>query len=185
MLSIVRERIMEQLLIIPGLVDQYANQDTQFMPNVARWLRASEQALEPFRLPLVSRLATLRGELLAIAEGVTESGSKISRKQKRGEAVRVLQQSEEALRLHLSTLDTQFDEFREKLSQLLAVASSRSPLPATEHVTAEYLDRLWSRARSEPDNATLALYLQGRLSETDRRYLLSDVVERLLNAGPA
>ena len=34
MQSIIRERILEQLLSIPGLVDQYAAQEGSFMQNV-------------------------------------------------------------------------------------------------------------------------------------------------------
>lgn len=181
MQSIIRERILEQLLSIPGLVDQYAAQESSFMQNVAHWLRATEQALEPFRLPLVSRLSTIRGQLIAVSEGSMDVGTiKITRKQKRGEAIKLLQQSEEALREHISKIDNQFEEFREKLSQLLAVASSREALPATDHITAGYLDNVWELAKKVPENSTLALYLQGRLTETDRRYLLADLIEHLL-----
>lgn len=185
MQSIIRERVVEQLLSVPKLVDQYAMQEAQFMSNVAVWLRTTEQALEPFRLPLVSRLATLRGQLIAISEGHTEVAvAKISRKQKRGEAIKLLQASEEALRDQVTKVDSQFEEFREKLSQLLAVASSREPLPSTQHITTGYLDKVWQQAKGVPENATLALYLQGRLTETDRRYLLADIIEKLL-AQPA
>lgn len=181
MQSIIRERILEQLLSIPGLVDQYAAQEGSFMQNVAHWLRATEQALEPFRLPLVSRLSTIRGQLIAVSEGSMDVGTiKITRKQKRGEAIKLLQQSEEALREHISKIDNQFEEFREKLSQLLAVASSREALPTTDHITAGYLDNVWELAKKVPENSTLALYLQGRLTETDRRYLLADLIEHLL-----
>lgn len=189
MQSIIRERILEQLLSIPSLVDQYAAQEGSFMQNVAIWLRATEQALEPFRLPLVSRLSTIRGQLIAVSEGYMDVATiKVSRKQKRGEAIKLLQQSEEALREHIAGIDRQFDEFREKLSQLLAVASSREALPATNHITAGYLDQVWDIAKKVPENSTLALYLQGRLTETDRRYLLSDLIEHLLaqmDATPA
>lgn len=189
MQSIIRERILEQLLSIPALVDQYAAQEGSFMQNVAIWLRATEQALEPFRLPLVSRLSTIRGQLIAVSEGYMDVATiKVSRKQKRGEAIKLLQQSEEALREHIAGIDRQFDEFREKLSQLLAVASSREALPATDHITAGYLDQVWDIAKKAPENSTLALYLQGRLTETDRRYLLSDLIEHLLaqmDATPA
>lgn len=181
MQSIIRERILEQLLSIPALVDQYAAQEGSFMQNVAIWLRATEQALEPFRLPLVSRLSTIRGQLIAVSEGYMDIATiKVSRKQKRGEAIKLLQQSEEALREHIAGIDRQFDEFREKLSQLLAVASSREALPATDHITSGYLDQVWDIAKKVPENSTLALYLQGRLTETDRRYLLSDLIEHLL-----
>lgn len=185
MQSIIRERTLEQLMAIPGLVDQYATQESSFMPNVAAWLRATEKALEPFRLPLVSRLATLRGQLIAVSEGYMDVATiKVSRKQKRGEAIKLLQQAEEALREHIANIDRQFDEFREKLSQLLAVASSREALPAPDHITTGYLDKVWQLAKQVPENATLSLYLQGRLTETDRRYLLSDIIEKLL-ATPA
>jgi hypothetical protein len=181
MQSIIRERILEQLLSIPNLVDQFATQESHFMQSVVTWLRATEQALEPFRLPLISRLATIRGQLISVSEGHLEVATiKVSRKQKRGEAIKLLQQSEEALRDHIANIDRQFDEFREKLSQLLAVASSREALPATDHITTGYLDKVWDIAKKVPENSTLALYLQGRLTETDRRYLLADLIEHLL-----
>jgi hypothetical protein len=98
--------------------------------------------------------------------------------------MQLVQQAEIALREHVEGIDRQFDEHRDKLSQILAVASSREPFPATNTITSGYLDKIWEQAKAAQDNPTLALYLQGRMAETDRRYLLGDIIGHLL-AQPA
>jgi len=185
MQSIIRETILAQLLYVPTLVDQYSQQESRFTDNTVDWLRKTEKALEPFRLPLVSRLSGFRGLVVATSEGLAEGANcKITRKQKRGQTMQMVQQAEIALREHVEGIDRQFEEYRDKLSQILAVASSREPLPATSTITTGYLDKIWEQAKAAQDNPTLALYLQGRIAETDRRYLLGDIIGHLL-AQPA
>ncbi|WP_320818845.1 hypothetical protein [Thalassolituus sp.] len=84
------------------------------------------------------------------------------------------------IREHVEGIDRQFDEYRDKLSQILAVASSREPLPVSNEITSGCLDRIWEQAKSAQNNPTLALYLQGRMAETDRHYLLGDIIGHLL-----
>ncbi len=185
MQSIIREKIVIQLTLMSELVNLYSQQDSQFSTRAFHWLQASETALEPFRLPLVSQLSSLRGLMSAtedgyIDPGITTGKSRSQRKQKRATIMMLLQQAESVLREKAQSIDESFNEYRDKLSQLLALASAKAPLPAQESISTEYLDRIWQMAKDAQDNPTLSFYLQSRLTDTDRRYLLRDLIVQLL-----
>lgn len=184
MQSIIREKIAEQLSQYAKLIDLYNNQDSQFAAQTYLWVLQSERQLESFRIAEVSRLATLRGLMQATDDGYLDPSfsalaSRSQRKQKRATLMLLLQQAEEILRHKLEAIDASFSELREKMAQMLAIASSKQPLPAPEVMSTEYLDGIWQQAKAGQDNTTLAYYLQTRLVETDRRYLLQDLVLQL------
>lgn len=184
MQSVIRERIVEKLLEIPALVDHYRNQNSAFPELSVQWLSSTEKALEAFRLPLVSRLAGLRGMMIAAADGFTETASatpaRNQRKFSRSVTMQLLQQAEETLHSHCQKIDTELDDYRDKLAQLLAVASAREALPAGDPGSISYIDKLWQQAKAAQENITMAQYVAARLSETDRRYLLTDIVRQLM-----
>lgn len=185
MQSVIRERIVEQLLKIPALVDHYRNQNNAFPDLAVQWLQDSERSLESFRLPLVSRLAGLRGMMLAAGDGLSDAASQArnQRKARRSATMQLLQQAEEALRSHCQKIDDQLDDYRDKLAQILAVASSRSALPGGNAGSISYIDSLWKTATAAQENTTMAQYIAARLSDTDRRYLLMDIVGQMMSAG--
>ncbi|WP_419812749.1 hypothetical protein [Bacterioplanoides sp.] len=185
MKSVIRERILEQLSAIPALVDAYHQKHSGFSDNCIDWLRRAEQALASFRLPLTSQLAGLRGAMVAATDGLSEpdSGAKRSRKLRSAQVMLLLQQAEEVLRRHCDQIDQEFEEHKEKLSQLLAVASAKQPLPATDQINQAYLNRIWQQVKHTQDNSTLAHYITARLNDTDRSYLLVDIVSNLLNSA--
>ena len=121
MKAVLRERLLERLLLLPGLIDLYVQQQGSFVEQCLQWLKQSETALEPMRSPLVSRLATLRVQLMAMEDGLlceqVESSARSSRKSRRALAAYVLQSAELALRDELMVIDQRFDELRDKLAQ--------------------------------------------------------------------
>lgn len=184
MKSVIRERILELLNDIPALVDAYHQKQSHFSDNCLNWLRQAEQALASFRLPLTSQLAGLRGAMIAATDGLSEpdSGTKSSRKQRSAQIMLLLQQAEEVLRRHCDQIDQEFEEYNEKLSQLLAVASAKRPLPATDQISQTYLNSIWQQVKHSQDNTTLSHYINARLNDTDRCYLLVDIVSNLLHS---
>ncbi|EAR10070.1 hypothetical protein [Reinekea blandensis] len=183
--SIIREKILSQLAIVGRLVDLYQQKDARFAVSVIDWVEQTETELAPFRLPLVSELSGLRGMMAATADGyvepsVAQTNSRSTRKQISATYMVLLQQAEQRLREKVLTIDAELDEYRDKLSQVLAVASEQQPLPAPDVMSTQYLDQLWHQVSASQSNKTLVLYLQARMSETDRRYLLQDLVGHLL-----
>ena len=187
MQSVIRERIIVSLLRIPPLVDHYSQQNNAFPELTMRWLSDTEHSLQPFRLPLVSRLASLRGMIIAGGDGLSLSAGQVSagrnpRKLRRSTTMNLLQQAEETLHNHCQKIDQELDDYRDKLAQILAVASAREALPGGDFNSVHYIDQLWKTACSAQENTTMAQYVSARLSETDRRYLMVDIVRQLMTS---
>lgn len=184
MQAIVREHIVEQLMQLPAIVDQYLSHDSHFVGNTLRWMRQTEEKLQSSRLPIVSEISTLRGLIAATDEGYTEpevvSAQRSSRKTRRVMVMHLLRKAEQALRDQANLIDREFDDFKDKLSQLLAVSSSKAPLPAPKTIDTAYIDKTWERLKDAPENKNLYFYIQARLSDTDRRYLMQDLLHHLL-----
>lgn len=188
MQAVIREKALTVLAEVPALVDAYQSLDSRFIPSAQQWLSEAEKQLGPHRLASVSRLASLRGLIAASGDGycdeaVERASTRSTRKQQRATVMRIVQEAEELLRTEVVRIDSRFDELRDKLSQLLAVASSKQPLDIQSPLTEPVLDRLWQQALSLQDNPTLGFYLQAQLSDVDRRYLLQDLASRLLRGA--
>ncbi|WP_347332592.1 hypothetical protein [Marinimicrobium locisalis] len=187
MKAVIREQIVEQLMRLPAIVDQYLAHDSHFIGNTLRWMRETEEKLQSSRLPIVSEISTLRGLIAATDEGYTEphvvTAQKSSRKTRRVMVMHLLRSAEQTLREQATQIDREFDDFKDKLSQLLAVASAKKPLPAPKAIDTLYLDKVWALLKDSPENKNLYFYLQARLPETDRRYLLQDLLHHLLQPG--
>lgn len=184
MLAVVREQIVEQLMGLPAIVDQYLSHDSHFVGNTLRWMRETEEKLQSSRLPITSEISTLRGLVAATDEGYTEpevvTGQRSSRKNRRVMVMHLLRKAEQALREQATQIDREFDDFKDKLSQLLAVSSSKKAIPASKAIDTLYIDKIWELLKEAPENKNLYFYIQARLSETDRRYLLQDLLHHLL-----
>jgi hypothetical protein len=186
MQAIIRERIVEQLMEVPALVDQYLRHDHQFVGQTLRWLRETEHKLQNTRSTVVSELAALRGLAAASEDGYVDpnvsAAKSSSRKSRRVMVVHTLSQAESALRRHVEFIDVEFNNFRDKLSQLLAVTSTNSPLPPPKTIDSHYIDTVWEMLKHAPENQSLYFYLQARLTVIDRRYLLQDLLHNLLDS---
>lgn len=184
MLAMMRERLVGQLTELPDLVNLYSRQDARFEDKVMQWLSDSEQALVPFRRPWVARLSSLRGLIAAGRDGYRDPSVGLSgseRKQRRAMTMHWLQEAETLMRKEGEQLDQQLDDYRDKLAQLLAVTSAKQPLEPKKNLSTAYLDSVWKQLGDAQENPTLFHYLSARLGDTDRRYVLQDLLERAMS----
>lgn len=183
MKAALRERIVERLLYIPPLIDEYMQQQASFVANTLRWFKHTEQAIEASRSPLVSLLSSLRGQLVAIDDGLLnpniESNRRSPRKNKRALAAHLIQLADEALRAELDKLDEHFSELRDKLSQLIAIVSSNEPLPYSPVMSAEYLEKVWRILQANEATQSMSLYIKTRTDKVDRHYLMQELLTNL------
>ncbi len=190
MLAQTRERLLDQLERVPDLTDAYAGFDPRYAQRVIDWLSGVEKTLAVVRSPLTSLVATQRSGILLVEDGGPSpemSGRSTSRsKSKRVAASLAMARTEAALRDAITRIDEQFDVAREKLAQLLAVASSARPipLPASERDDA-WLDEVWRSLSVGKETQSMFSYLGARLARSDRRYLLGQVLENLFSNSPA
>ncbi|MGY0614464.1 hypothetical protein [Vibrio sp. FJH11] len=185
MKSVLKETIIARLLLLPQLSDKYLAQDPSYVFDVALWLKQTEQKLEPMRSPMVSTLASLRGLLEACDDGYQHdkvlNSSRSKRKGKRALAASLLTRADTILNAELQRIDNHFSEVNDKLAQLLALVFAHQPLPIVQNITTGYLDSIWKTLGEHEETKSMYLYLQARMSATDRRYLLRHL---LLNMVP-
>jgi hypothetical protein len=189
MLALTRETLLARLLLVPGLADRYQRREPDFPAAVAGWLRDGEQALARLRSPLASLCAAERARLLAGADGGAEPGSGAGRgaprKALRALAAGVLNCAEAALREALAKTDGELASLRDKLAQLLAVASGARPLALPAAGGAAAYAELWRQLGELPEARSLHAYLGVSLAPPDRQYLLDDLLGNLIQGTAA
>lgn len=107
-----------------------------------------------------------------------------SRKAVRASAALALGRVEEALRSEVAAADARLAEGRERIAQLLAVATAAAPipLPPTEPHNA-WLGRVWRGLDVNGATHGMYAYLNAAFTASDRLYMLDEVVANLLAAG--
>lgn len=184
MKAIIRERVLDRLMAIPDLVDLHRQQNPMFVDRLLAWFSDSEEALKPLRSPLVARLASFRGQLQAADEGVlhpqVNSESRSPRKRRNALAVVLLQSAEMELREALDNIDKDFDVLKDKLAQLIAIVSSKNPLPHSMHLTESYLDTIWVSLREFEETQSMSYFIEVQTDLTDRRYLLQGLLGNII-----
>ncbi len=157
---------------------------SNFVPTVIDWLQQTEKLLEPLRSYLVSRLASFRGQLIAMEDGLlsehVQHQQRSTRKKQSAFAHHILSVVEEEMREEIKKIDIYFEELSDKLSQLIAIVSSKSPLPYSAHLTTEYLDKIWALLHANEQTQSMSAYILARSDLTDRRFLLQGLMSNFL-----
>lgn len=188
-MAITREHLMTHLLRLSTVADRFARHDPAYPEAVMRWLTVLEEDLARLRNPVASLASSQRAGILAAGEGPPPPGAAgrpISRRKARAlAATAALSEVEKALRGQVQKIDQDLEGFREKMAQLIAVFSRTSVLrlPAGG-VTSDWLDRVWTDLAETDETRGMYDYLAARLTVTDRRYLLAELFENLLDNVP-
>ncbi len=186
MLSVVREQLNEHLLRLPAVIDLYAANDASFIARAHDWIRDTEQRLQALRSPRASLLAAERGKLVAANEARPDgAGRATTRKHARNVASEVLSVCEASVREAIADADRRLDDARTRMAQLIAVASSKQPipLPPTEPRTA-WLSKIWTSMAQVPEAAGMVAFIGTTMRRVDVLYLLDDLLSNLLENTP-
>ena len=185
MLLLTRHMLNEHLQTLPVLTDLYAAHDSRFVAESLSWLAEVEQSLLRLRLPLAGMVASARGQVLATKDGYRErelvADSANSRQAQRAVTTVVLNRVEAALRRVIDERDAQISGLKEKMAQLLAVASAVRPIPAPDGQPHEaWLRDLWSSIPVTNETAGMYTYLNASTPHEDLLPLLDELLKNLL-----
>jgi hypothetical protein len=187
MLVYTREKILGHLQETPALIDRYQRRDPAFPAAVLAWLAAIEETLGQLRLPLASLVAAERGRILAVGDGYRDPAlldeRLTPRMATRAVASLALSRVQQALSARLAEIDAQFAAWREKMSQFLAIATTKVPipLPPTEPRDA-WLASVWKGLNVNGEVQGMYRYLGAAMQPADRLFLLDEVLGNLLAA---
>lgn len=189
MMAFTRSRLMEKLPRVSQITNAYAGRDAAYADRVVEWLADVEKTLAELHNPLASLVAMQRADILSVDDGKhpAEISNRVvnRRKLKRVAASMAMSRTETALRETITDIDQKFDAVAEKLAQLLAVASSVHPIPfpPREPLNA-WLDEVWKGLSVVTETQGLYTYIAARLTPSDRRYLLQEVLDNLWKNAP-
>lgn len=186
MLAYTRERLSTQLLGITPLVDLYQQRDPRFPGQVISWLAAMEKSLAPLRLPLVSMVASERARLIAAQEGfrdpaILNDRPVSARKKVSATAFLSLSHVQTAIAKIIADIDSRFDLWREKMAQLLAVATMKAPIPLPPTEPRDvWVAKVWSGLNIDGEVQGMYRYLAAAMQPSDRLHLLDEVLTNLI-----
>ncbi len=179
-----REMLMEHLLLLPAVMDKYAARDPRFIAAAVEWLSAGEQILARLRNPLTSMLATERSKIVAAQDGYQEPGGRRqvpAHKAARIAASQALSRAEAELRAVVIDIDARLAPLRDKMAQLLAVASTSQPIPVRGDAPHdEWVHGVWMILKQSYEGRSLAAYLSSALAPSDLRSVLGETLDNLL-----
>ena len=181
MLFLTRERLKQQLQQVGHLTDLYQSRDANFTERVIQWLAKVEENLQQLRNPLSSFIATERARILASLDGHRDpqlNDNKTSRsKASAATASLVLNQVVTRLLTVIQQIDDKFDAWREKMAQLLALASMKNPipLPPTEPRQA-WLQKVWRQMGQCEEAKGMYVYLNATMGPNDKWQLLDELI---------
>jgi hypothetical protein len=185
MLLLTRHMLNEHLLALPEITDRYAQHDARFVPESLSWLSEVEQSLLRLRLPLAGMVASGRSQVLATKDGYRErefvADSANSRQAQRAITTVVLNRVEAALRQVIDERDAQISGLKEKMAQLLAVASAVRPIAAPDgQPREEWLHQLWSSIPVTSETVGMYTYINASTPHEDLFPLLDELLNDLL-----
>ncbi len=182
MLALTREAALDALLSAP----RTSSLDRGAIPPVERcrsWLEDVEQRFRQLRHPIASFVVSQIDLLDAVRdryqpEGIVASGRGA---RERAVAAVIVDRTVDNLGAIVETADRTLQEMRDRMARLLAVESMEHPIEVSG--TAPSSDEVWPRLGQSETTANMRAYLSVRLTASDRRYLLDELLANLADSA--
>ncbi|MEX0270649.1 hypothetical protein AB3R30_16015 [Leptolyngbyaceae cyanobacterium UHCC 1019] len=186
MRSVLREQLLECLSTASLLTDEYADLNPNYVEDIILWLKDLEERLQKFRNSNASVITQERAKLLAFRDGGLEPGlidqSIPRRKAHRIFASMCLSRVVASVHFQVEQIDQDFAQMREKIAQLLALASTRASISMPPSGNRElWLIQTW-KSLAGGDTHSMYSYINATLSLVDRLYILDDLLDNLLES---
>lgn len=184
MLALTREALVNHLVVLPKVVDPYVRGEAAFAEYVVAWLGDVQETLTRLRSPLVSLVASGRGSIAAVTDGLqvpaATNGRVTLRKARRAAAAAVLDRVDNALRAKVTELDARLEMGRERIAQILAVCNGQVNLSRPEgEVPRLWYDTLWAQIGQIAAVRDAHVFISASFTAGDRAYLIEDLLDRI------
>jgi hypothetical protein len=178
------EKIRRCLEAVPPLMDRYQRKEVSFPDHVIKWLEDAEKNIASLRLPQVSELATLRGNVLKVEDSLSSGDDRPSRSSVRrasnSTAADSLSRAESILRDQLNTAEDKLKQFEDKLCEGMTAFLLQNTLPPMAGMSRQtWLLYVWEDIRRFQATRPLALYLATSLTQVDRCFILDEILNRM------
>ena len=187
MRSVLREKLLDCLNKASSLTDEYADLNPNYIEHIIIWMKDLEETLQKFRSPMAATITQERAKLLAFREGASDP-SLIDKGLPRRKAQRILatmclSRVIAPVSIQIEQIDQDFAQIREKIAQLLALASSETaiPTPPTHHNREAWLIKIW-KSLAGGETHSMYSYINATLPLVDRLYILDNLLDNLLES---
>lgn len=184
MLSILKEKIICQGISLAQTSALYQSDAQQLVAKYIRWLNDTEESIASLRTPLSLTIQAERTTILAIGDGLIPDGvqpSKSTRKLARAATAISIEKVSLLLQEKVREIDLFFEQILEQLCQAAAIVQSLKPQTYSS-LNAEFgPSKLWQEIKQTKETVQIHNYLCAKVSVTDRNYLLTEVVQRILS----
>ena len=181
MRAYLREKMMQRLAECPTLSSRYLAGGSDCVPRIMRWLEGVEDDLSRLRSPLAGKVSSELMKLASAREGNLPHGTVSKRKAVRFQAVQAVETVEALLRGEIVRIDEKFNEWGDKIAQLAAISSRRSPIHIDGELGDAALRQIWKQFGVHQEGANMHQYLSAVMPQADLLYLLHDIISNLLN----
>lgn len=185
MRAFIREKILEELIDSAKLITEYQQKSPDFVVNTIRWCQSLEEFFIKIRHPASGIISSERGKLLAVMEGYKHEESPSQHSKRKAAAFQALESIEvinQNLHQVMIEIDTQFNAWREKVAQLIAITSSKHPIEIQgQEITNAALKHIWNQLGKNQETINMFQYLSAAIPQTDLFYLLRDIMINFLS----
>lgn len=145
------------------------------------WFNELEESLSRMRNPLSTSITNSQTKLQVVISGLRKDGideSLTLRKAKKIGISMTLVELAEILTAEVVSIDEKFEIMGDKLAQLIAGASSISPLPAYTGNMKKWRNDVWKKLGNHDTTKAMYVYLTTSLAKADRDHILETMLIR-------
>lgn len=185
MQSVLREKLISLSMQLADVSRVYLNESSRFVDAYLVWLIAAEKELSGLRAPLCVVLQAEKSVLLAVQDGYLPDNiqaGRSSRKNQRAAAAQSIEKISNQMYQKIEAIDETLEELREKLCLAISVLQTKIPDLFYElKVDQKSVNYCWKLLQQTPETLHIFNYLCAKLTSADRSYLLTDIIQKILD----
>lgn len=183
MQSILREKLLNQVIKLVDVGNFYGRDNTKFVDSYFKWLDEAQADLSSIRSPISATLQTEKTLLNSISDGYIPENiqnGKSVRKTLRAAVALSIERITKEITLKIENIDSNFSQLNEKLCHAIAVLASKFTNTYNDiNVSQKSIDLLWKMLSETPETIPMYNYFCAKLSIADRNYLITDLIENI------
>ena len=185
MQCILREKLMSQMIKLADVSNIYRTQNYRFVDAYFNWLQEAEKDLSSLRSPISILLQAEKSSLTSVLDGYLPDyiqNGKSTKKNQRAVAAQSLDKISKEIYSKIESIDRYLEQINEQLCHAIAVLANKEPdlfngLKANQHG----IDSIWDGLGRIPETRPMYNYFCNKLAQTDRNYLIIDIIQKALS----
>lgn len=185
MQSILKEKLVRQAEQLSEISETYLSDSSSFVAKYLNWISQTEKELSSIRSPFSIIFQAEKSKVKSVEDGFVPEyiqSEKSPRKIQRAVTAQSLNKISQEIYLKIESIDKELSEINEKLCHAVALLASKENKLFKELETNEIsVNKILKLLSVTPETIPMYNYFCSKLSFTDIKYLLFDIIRNLLN----